>query len=98
MNFIYGLAIEPARRGNELWLAEVVHKLSAEDPCLRVEHPAGTNETVVFGLGEFHPRCALERLTEQYKVEVVTRPPKIAYRETIGGTRSRPTVPASSAR
>ncbi|KWR74983.1 elongation factor G [Cupriavidus sp. IDO] len=82
---IYGLAIEPARRGNEQRLAEVLHKLSAEDPCLRVEHPAGTNETVVFGLGEFHLRCALERLTEQYKLEVVTRPPKIAYRETIGG-------------
>ncbi|MCO4863058.1 elongation factor G [Cupriavidus sp. WGlv3] len=81
---IYGLAIEPARRGNEQRLAEVLHKLSAEDPCLRVEHPAGTNETVVFGLGEFHLRCALERLTEQYKLEVATRPPKIAYRETIG--------------
>ncbi|MNM78125.1 Elongation factor G [compost metagenome] len=82
---IYGLAIEPARRGNEQRLAEVLHKLSAEDPCLRVEHPAGTNETVVFGLGEFHLRCALERLTEQYKLEVATRPPKIAYRETIAG-------------
>ncbi|SOZ66108.1 protein chain elongation factor EF-G, GTP-binding (ribosomal translocase) [Cupriavidus taiwanensis] len=81
---IYGLAIEPARRGNEQRLAEVLHKLSAEDPCLRIEHPAGTNETVLFGLGEFHLRCALERLTEQYKLEVATRPPKIAYRETIG--------------
>ncbi|NUT13061.1 MAG: elongation factor G [Cupriavidus sp.] len=82
---IYGLAIEPARRGNEQRLAEVLHKLSAEDPCLRIEHPAGTNETVVFGLGEFHLRCALERLTDQYKLEVATRPPKIAYRETIAG-------------
>ncbi|QYY29132.1 elongation factor G [Cupriavidus pinatubonensis] len=83
---IYGLAIEPARRGNEQRMAEVLHKLSAEDPCLRVEHPPGTNETVLLGLGEFHLRCVMERLTEQYKLEVVTRPPRIAYRETIGGS------------
>ena len=82
---IYGLAIEPARRGNEQRLSEVLQKLGAEDPCLRIEHPAGTNETVVLGLGELQLRCALERLTDQYKLEVVTRPPKIAYRETIGG-------------
>jgi elongation factor G len=82
---IYGLAIEPARRGNEQRLWEILQKLTAEDPCLRVEHPVGTNETVVRGLGELHLRYMLERLTDQYKLEVVTRPPKIAYRETIGG-------------
>lgn len=82
---IYGLAIEPSRRGNEQRLSEVLQKLGAEDPCLRIEHPAGTNETVMLGLGELQLRCALERLTGQYKLEVVTRPPKIAYRETIGG-------------
>jgi elongation factor G len=81
---IYGLAIEPARRGNEQRLWEILQKLSAEDPCLRIEHPVGTNETVVRGLGELHLRHMLERLSEQYKLEVVTRPPKIAYRETIG--------------
>ncbi|AXE94956.1 elongation factor G [Paraburkholderia terricola] len=82
---IYGLAIEPARRGNEQRLWEVLQKLSAEDPCLRIEHPVGTNETVVRGLGELHLRLMLERLSDHYKLEVVTRPPKIAYRETIGG-------------
>jgi elongation factor G len=82
---IYGLAIEPARRGNEQRLWEILQKLSAEDPCLRIEHSAGTNDTVLRGLGELHLRYALERLTEQYKLEIVTRPPRIAYRETIGG-------------
>ena len=81
---IYALAIEPERRGNEQRLWEILQKLAAEDPCLRIEHPAGTNETVVRGLGELHLRHMLERLTEQYKLAVVTRPPKIAYRETIG--------------
>lgn len=82
---IYGLAIEPARRGNEQRLWEILQKLAAEDPCLVIDHPVGTNETVVRGLGELHLRYMLERLTEQYKLEVVTRPPRIAWRETIGG-------------
>ncbi|MGN6082028.1 elongation factor G [Trinickia sp.] len=83
-NPIYALAIEPERRGNEQRLWEILQKLAAEDPCLRIEHPVGTNETVVRGLGELHLRHMLERLTDQYKLPVVTRPPKIAYRETIG--------------
>jgi len=81
---IYALAIEPERRGNEQRLWEILQKLAAEDPCLRIEHPAGTNETIVRGLGELHLRHMLERLADQYKLAVVTRPPKIAYRETIG--------------
>lgn len=83
-NSIYALAIEPERRGNEQRLWEILQKLAAEDPCLRIEHPAGTNETVVRGLGELHLRHMLERLADQYKLAVLTRPPKIAYRETIG--------------
>ena len=42
-----------------------------------------TNETVVYGLGELHLRTLLERMTEVYKCEVNTRPPRIAYRETV---------------
>jgi elongation factor G len=80
---IYGQAIEPKRRGDEQRLWEILAKLTAEDPCLKVEHIANTNETVIFGLGELHLRVMLERMSETYKLEVATRPPKIAYRETI---------------
>jgi elongation factor G len=80
---IHGLAIEPTRRGDEQRLWEILQKLIAEDPCLKVEHVISTNETVLYGLGELHLRCTLERMAEMYKCEVATRPPKIAYRETI---------------
>ncbi len=82
---IYGLAIEPKRRGDEQKLWEVLQKLTAEDPCLKVEHMISTNETVLLGLGELHLRSALERMTDIYKLDVATHPPKIAYRETIAG-------------
>ena len=38
---------------------------------------------MVYGLGELHLRMLLERLREVYKFEVDTRPPRIAYRETV---------------
>ncbi len=80
---VHGLAIEPKRRGDEQRMWEILQKLVDEDPCLKVEHVAVTNETVVYGLGELHLRTLLERMSEVYKCEVTTRPPKIAYRETI---------------
>jgi len=80
---VHGLAIEPKRRGDEQRMWEILQKLVDEDPCLKVEHVAVTNETVVYGLGELHLRTLLERMTEVYKCEVTTRPPRIAYRETV---------------
>ncbi len=80
---VHGLAISPKRRGDEQRMWEIVGKLVAEDPCLKLEHVAQTNETIVYGLGELHLRVLLERLREVYKFDVDTRPPRIAYRETI---------------
>jgi len=80
---VHGLAIGPKRHGDEQKLWEILTKLIAEDPCLKVEHVATTNETVVYGLGELHLRMLLDRMKEVYRFEVDTRPPRIAYRETV---------------
>ena len=48
-----------------------------------MEHNQELNETVMRGLGELHMRVILERMKEKYHVEVDTRPPRIAYRETV---------------
>lgn len=82
---MFGLAVEPAHKGQEQKLATALHKLSEEDPCLRVEHNKELNESVVRGLSDLHLKLTLERMKERYGVEVKTRPPRIAYRETIGG-------------
>jgi elongation factor G len=80
---VHGLAIAPKRHGDEQRMWEILTKLVDEDPCLKLEHVAGTNETIVYGLGELHLRVLLERLREVYRFDVETRPPRIAYRETI---------------
>ena len=78
-----GLAISAKTRGDEQKLGDSLSKLAAEDPCLAIEHNAIFNETVIRGLGDLHLRMVLEKMKARYNVEVDTRPPKIAYRETI---------------
>ena len=78
-----GLAISARTRGDEQKLGDALSKLAAEDPCLAIEHNAIFNETVLRGLGDLHLRMVLEKMKDRYNVEVDTRPPKIAYRETI---------------
>ncbi|MCW3480975.1 elongation factor G [Neisseriaceae bacterium JH1-16] len=78
-----GLAIEGKRHGDEQRIAEVLHRLPAEDPCVRVDQDPATNETVLRGMGELHLRYLLDRMATTYKLEVQTRQPRVPYRETI---------------
>jgi elongation factor G len=78
-----GLAIRSEKRGDEQKLSEGLHRLTAEDPCVRVEHHVAQNETVLYGLGDLHLRVMLQKLTERFGVAVKTSPPSVPYRETI---------------
>jgi len=80
---MYGLAVNTQSRGQEQKLSTALHRLQEEDPCFIVEHNQELNETVMRGLGELYMRITLERMQERYNIEVTTRPPRIAYRETI---------------
>ena len=80
---MFGLAVEPASKGQEQKLSIALQKLADEDPAFVVEHQPELNETVIRGLSDLHLRVMLERLKERHGVEVKTRPPRIAYRETV---------------
>jgi elongation factor G len=80
---MFGLAIDAAARGQEQKLALALSKLADEDPCFHVEHAPDTHETVIRGLSDLHLKIQLQRLKERFQVDVTTRPPKVAYRETI---------------
>ncbi|HET7593211.1 MAG TPA: elongation factor G [Rhodanobacteraceae bacterium] len=82
---MFGLAVEPKHKGQDQKLANALARLAEEDPCLGVEHNKELNETVVRGLSDLHLKVTLARMRDKYGVEVITHPPRIAYRETIGG-------------
>ena len=80
---MYGLAIELKNHADETKFSGAIHKLLAEDPCLRLDRISATKQTVLRGLGELHLRVVLEKLKEQSGIELTTSPPKIAYKETV---------------
>ncbi|MCW8331720.1 elongation factor G [Photobacterium sp. SDRW27] len=80
---MYSLAIRTIKRGDEQKLSEVLQKIAAEDPTLRLEHRTRTNETLLSGQGEFHLKIAMEKMESLYKLKVDVAQPSIEYYETI---------------
>ena len=80
---MYGLALESKVQGQEQKLSDVLHKMEDADPSIRVEHRPRLNQTILWGLGEFHLRSILNTMAKDFNVEVNTAPPSIEYRETI---------------
>jgi elongation factor G len=83
---MFGLALVPKHKGQEQKLSQALMRLAEEDACFRVEHHKELNETVIRGLSDLHLKIVLERMKDRYGVEVITHPPRIAYRETISGS------------
>jgi len=80
---MYSLALEPATRGDEQKISSALEKLCEEDPCFKVTHDQQTKELVASGLGDLHLRVTLEKMKNQFKLSIITKEPKIPYRETI---------------
>ncbi len=79
---MFGLAVTPKARGDEQKISGALAKLAEEDPTFKWGHDRQTHEVVINGLGELHLRLILEKLGNR-GLHVDTKPPKIAYRETI---------------
>jgi elongation factor G len=79
---MYGLAVSPKARGDEQKISGALAKIAEEDPTFKVIVDRQTHELVISGLGDLHLRLVLERLKNR-GIDVDTKPPKIAYKETI---------------
>jgi len=78
-----GLAVMPKSRGDESKLSGALHKVVEEDPTFRLDRDAQTKELVMTGMSELHLTVIRQRLARRDKLEVETKEPKIAFRETI---------------
>jgi elongation factor G len=80
---MYSLAVEPKARGDEQKLSGSLHKIVDEDPTFKVHHDAATHELVISGTSQKHLDIIQHRMKRRFDLEIVTKEPKIAYRETI---------------
>lgn len=77
------LAIAPKTRGDETKLSGALQKVLEEDPTFHLDRDAQTQELVMTGMSELHLTVIRERLVRRDKLEVETKEPRIAFRETI---------------
>jgi elongation factor G len=72
-----------AQNANDLIrLGQGLAALAQEDPSFRVEADPDTGETLVWGMGELHLEVMVERLRNDWNVDVRTGTPRVAYQET----------------
>ncbi|HEX5269530.1 MAG TPA: elongation factor G, partial [Gemmataceae bacterium] len=80
---MFGLAVEPKARGDEQKISTSLAKIANEDPTFLVSRDAQTHEMVITGMSQLHLEVIQHRLKRRFDLEVVTKEPKIPYRETI---------------
>lgn len=82
------VAVEPKAKGDEEKIGQSLARLNEEDPSFTVYRNPETKQLVISGQGNVQISILLEKLKNQFGVEVTQIPLRIAYRETIKGTSS----------
>ena len=80
---VIDLTIKPKNATATSNMSKALQRFSKEDPTFRVSSDPETGETIISGMGELHLDVYVERMKREYACEVVTSPPRVAYRETI---------------
>ncbi len=80
---VISLAIVPKDNKAQINMSKALNRFTKEDPTLRTFVNDETNETIISGMGELHLEVYLERMRREYKADVETGMPQVAYRETI---------------
>jgi len=60
-----------------------LNKLQLEDPSFKVKLDEATGQTIILGMGELHLYIIIDKLKEDFKVEVNVGSPKVAYQEVF---------------
>ena len=81
-----GLAVEPKTQADQQKISGALAKVQEEDQTFIVRRDSQTKEMVMQGMSELHLQIVKDRLLQRDKVDMITHPPKIPYRETVSGS------------
>ena len=82
-NPVISLTITPKDNKAQVNMSKALQRFTKEDPTFRVSSDPETKETIIAGMGELQLEVYVERMKREYGAEVVTSPPRVAYREAI---------------
>jgi elongation factor G len=80
---VISLAITPRDKKSADQMAKALNRFTKEDPTFQTFVDAESNQTIIKGMGELHLEVYIERMRREYKCEVDTGMPQVAYREAI---------------
>ena len=80
---IYSIAVSAKEKKTEDKITENLYKVCEEDMTVSFVFNPETKQNVLSGMGDLHTGIILSKVEKQTKVEIITAPPRIAYRETI---------------
>ncbi|RKX83732.1 MAG: elongation factor G [Spirochaetes bacterium] len=80
---VHTLAISAENQKDEDKMNDYLHRISEQDLTFTIGFDEETKETVIAGMGEMHVNSIFEKLLNESKIKVLTRKPRIPYRETI---------------
>jgi elongation factor G len=80
---VHMVAISAVSKKEDDKLSELLYKAAEEDHTFSIAFNGETHETVIGGMGELQINMILDRIRHQQKIEMETRIPRVAYRETI---------------
>ena len=80
---VLAYAIEPKSRGDEDKISGSMARLKEEDPSISYTRDPQTHELLLAGQGQLHIEVTVAKLKRRFGVEVLLKPPRIPYRETI---------------
>lgn len=82
-NPVISLSVSPKDKAAADRMAKALNRFTKEDPTFRTHVDPESNQTIVQGMGELHLEVYIERMKREYKADVETGRPQVAYREAI---------------
>jgi len=80
---VISLAVKPVDNKSSDNLAKALRRFVKEDPTFKTYVDSESKQTIIQGMGELHLDVYLERMKREYRTEVETGKPQVAYREAI---------------
>ncbi len=80
---VMAFAVEPKNRGDEDKVFASLRRLQEEDPTIDLHRDQQTGEQIVAGLSQVHVEVIVDRLHDRFGVDVMLKPPRVPYQETI---------------